>query len=189
MQILSFKEALKKIDFEELSRLESKVYKVFGSEYCHEGAWSLQNFLYPLPDKSDLSFVLIEKNGLCAFTVGYEFTKNWGHISRVAVDPDFQGQGLGYKIVLEQINKMLKKGIKLITVENVSTNLKAENLYKKTGFYIIEDINILNLYIKLRKRTPDEYSGNERMQSVLVNISDELNLLEFLKNLDNERIK
>lgn len=59
-----------------------------------------------------------------------------GHITNIAVHPEYRGIGVG-KMIMEALIKVAKgEGVKSMTLEVRRTNLIALNLYKKYGFAI-----------------------------------------------------
>lgn len=59
-----------------------------------------------------------------------------GHITNVAVHPEFRGSGIGSKLVENLIDLAKKEGISSMTLEVRKSNLIAQGLYKKYGFEI-----------------------------------------------------
>lgn len=68
--------------------------------------------------------------------VGIWFIVDEGHITNVAVHSDYRGQKIGDKLV-EGLVKMSKENkIVSMTLEVRTSNIVAQNLYKKYGFKI-----------------------------------------------------
>ena len=57
-----------------------------------------------------------------------------GHITNIAVHPDYRGQGIGNIILNSMINICNEKCVKAMTLEVRASNIAAQNLYKKYGF-------------------------------------------------------
>lgn len=57
-----------------------------------------------------------------------------GHITNIAVHPDFRGQGIGSKLVDSLVEKSKTFGCNALTLEVRSSNIVAQNLYEKFGF-------------------------------------------------------
>lgn len=57
-----------------------------------------------------------------------------GHITNVAVHPEFRGNGIGSLLIEELIVIAKKEGVLRMTLEVRKSNLVAQSLYKKFGF-------------------------------------------------------
>lgn len=57
-----------------------------------------------------------------------------GHITNIAVHPNYRGNGIGSKLVESLINNSNSWYINSLTLEVRSSNIVAQNLYKKYGF-------------------------------------------------------
>lgn len=69
--------------------------------------------------------------------VGYQIstsTPMGGHLARLAVLPEYQGQGIGYVLVRDMLSKFVHRGAVSITVNTQQDNLVSLKLYKKMGF-------------------------------------------------------
>jgi len=84
-------------------------------------------------DKKDAVIYLILKDGVIVGDVSYEKrNKDKAHISGLAIDPNFQGMGIGreaVKLVLKDL-----KGVKVIELATHPDNEKALKLYSSFGF-------------------------------------------------------
>jgi ribosomal-protein-alanine N-acetyltransferase len=56
------------------------------------------------------------------------------HITTIAVDPDYQGQKIGERILLELLQEGIAQGARRATLEVRENNRTAQNLYRKFGF-------------------------------------------------------
>ncbi|MGG7176866.1 ribosomal protein S18-alanine N-acetyltransferase [Clostridium paraputrificum] len=59
-----------------------------------------------------------------------------GHITNIAVHPDFRGQGIGRNLVEGLIEHSKNWGCYALTLEVRASNITAQNLYKKCGFTV-----------------------------------------------------
>jgi len=62
-----------------------------------------------------------------------------GHLARLAVDPDYQNQGLATRLVEDLLDIFQEHGIVEVTVNTQSDNKASLELYKKFGFVLQED--------------------------------------------------
>jgi ribosomal-protein-alanine N-acetyltransferase len=69
--------------------------------------------------------------------VAFEWTELYqqhAHITRLAVHPDYQGQGIGRQLIYQAIVDALSAGADLITLNTQETNQRSRALYKRFGF-------------------------------------------------------
>lgn len=69
--------------------------------------------------------------------VGYQLStlyQQHGHLARLAVAPEFQGQGIGSALLEALIRQFLKRGVHILTVNTQSTNKRSQALYARYGF-------------------------------------------------------
>ena len=59
-----------------------------------------------------------------------------GHLARLAVHPQAQGQGIGYAIVHDTLTRFLRRGDTQVTVNTQNNNHASLALYHKAGFRI-----------------------------------------------------
>jgi ribosomal protein S18 acetylase RimI-like enzyme len=74
--------------------------------------------------------------------LGYQVstTSTWGaHLARLAVDPGWQGKGIGYAIVADLIRQTSKRGYPRFTVNTQEDNLRSIRLYQRLGFVLTGD--------------------------------------------------
>lgn len=104
-------------------------------QICFTEAWSLDSFKYEMSENKFARYYVSETEdkkivGYC----GLWHILDEGHITNVAVKPEFRGKGLAQEIVAMLIEKSMKLGIKTFTLEARKSNQPAINLYKKFGF-------------------------------------------------------
>ncbi len=71
--------------------------------------------------------------------VGYQIstaTPIGGHLARLAVLPNIQGQGIGYTLVQDLLNQFHRRGARKVTVNTQKDNLASLALYQKLGFQL-----------------------------------------------------
>jgi ribosomal-protein-alanine N-acetyltransferase len=69
--------------------------------------------------------------------VGYQIstaTAMGGHLARLAVKPDFQGQGIGYALLRDMLLQFKRRGAVEVSVNTQHDNLISLSLYHKAGF-------------------------------------------------------
>ncbi len=61
------------------------------------------------------------------------------HLARLAVQPELQGKGLGYALVLDLLNRLDRLGIWSVTVNTQHDNHSSQALYQRLGFSFTGD--------------------------------------------------
>jgi|BioPla2DNA2_1021312.scaffolds.fasta_scaffold09013_6 ribosomal-protein-alanine N-acetyltransferase len=98
--------------------------------------WSRYAFLAELcENKRARYFVACEKEqGKVVGYVGIWLVLNEGHITTIAVHPDYRRKGIGKKLMLAAIEFAESSGVDAVTLEVRVSNTGAQNLYKQIGF-------------------------------------------------------
>lgn len=69
--------------------------------------------------------------------VGYQLSTQYrqsGHLARLAVLPEYQGQGIGGVMLDDLIRRLLQRSIRTLTVNTQSSNIRSQRLYQRYGF-------------------------------------------------------
>ena len=69
--------------------------------------------------------------------VAYEWCELYGqhaHLTRLAVHPKYQGQGIGAQLLRQAIVDAIKAGANLITLNTQESNYRSRGLYERFGF-------------------------------------------------------
>ena len=100
---------------------------------CFEHHWSKEEFKKEL--KNDVARYLVAKiDDKVVGYIGIWFVIDEGHITNVAVHPDYRGYKIGDKLVKEMVELCKENKIVAMTLEVRVSNIVAQNLYKKYGF-------------------------------------------------------
>ena len=96
--------------------------------------WSKQAFLSELLE-NDRAYYLVAKVGDRAVGyIGVWLIAGEGHITNVAVHPDYRGQGIGRRLLLAIEEIALARGHRRMTLEVRTSNTVAQHLYRKLGY-------------------------------------------------------
>jgi ribosomal protein S18 acetylase RimI-like enzyme len=89
--------------------------------------------------------------------IGFTAFLGWGHIDRVAVEPSFQGQGLGLRLTRFATDRLVRLGARRIGLSTQVSNEPARRMYEKLGF-----VRQLATDYRLYGRWLDERSERQR---------------------------
>lgn len=110
---------------------------------CYANPWkyhSMENEL-KLPFAFHYKFIINSK--IAGYSFCSIFLDNL-QINNFCIDQKYQNKGNGYAFLKSLIEEARNKGVKIITLEVDTKNLKALNLYEKFGFQ--KDRTIKNFY-------------------------------------------
>lgn len=103
---------------------------------CMPVPWSRQSF-WEEASHTDAYYLIardVDRDNLIVAYAGCWVLANEGHITNVAVDPDYQGQGLGRRLMNELTSRAKALGVDSMTLEVRPSNTVAINLYTSLGF-------------------------------------------------------
>jgi ribosomal-protein-alanine N-acetyltransferase len=112
-------------DFPALVALDEAAFDPLWRYVSQTFAHALENLPY---------FVVAE---LAGQTIGYLFSSQQGdrgHLIRVAVHPDYQGCGIGARLLTEAIEFFRTEGAKVVTLNTQKDNTISQRLYRRFGF-------------------------------------------------------
>jgi len=96
-------------------------------------SWSYESIKKELNNKF-AKYVVAKINNIVIGFGGVWLILDEGHITNIAVHPEYRGIGAGDMIVEALIELCKLEGIKSMTLEVRVSNIIAQNLYKKHGF-------------------------------------------------------
>lgn len=112
-------------DLNEIVDLDSRAFK---------GLWQNSKIELLKALKQSTIATVFEREGRI---LGYQFSTGsaWGgHLARLAVEPEFQGEGIGTLLVSDLIRNLSRRGYHRITVNTQGDNVMSHRLYRKLGF-------------------------------------------------------
>lgn len=112
-------------DFSALVALDEAAFDPLWHNASQTFARALENLPY---------FVVAE---LAGQTVGYLRSSRQGdrgHLNRIAVHPDYQGHGIGARLLAEAIEFFRTEKVKVITLNTQKDNAVSQRLYRHFGF-------------------------------------------------------
>lgn len=82
-------------------------------------------------------YVVMSDGKVIAFFGFFNTDIHEAEVTNIAVSPDYQGNGLGNKIITYMLNKAKEMNIHKIFLETRDGNFRARSLYEKFGFSLI----------------------------------------------------
>ena len=96
--------------------------------------WSPYAFVSELRDNEYARYFCLELAGRVIGYMGLWFILDEGHITNVAIAPDYRGRGWGEYLMRSVMKLMLKEGMERMTLEVRLSNKAAQKLYERLGF-------------------------------------------------------
>jgi ribosomal protein S18 acetylase RimI-like enzyme len=66
--------------------------------------------------------------------IGVTHFRGWGHLDRIAIRPDVQGQGLGRETLHFAVKRMVARGARRVGLSTQGENERSRRLYETVGF-------------------------------------------------------
>ncbi|MBN2260104.1 MAG: ribosomal protein S18-alanine N-acetyltransferase [Clostridiales bacterium] len=98
--------------------------------------WSKNAFYQEIAENNAAFYFVISFNKKLIGYMGIWKIFDEGHITNIALDNEYRGQGLSKKLLAHVIEKMTDKGVIHYTLEVRESNQVAQNLYKGFGFSV-----------------------------------------------------
>ena len=105
-------------------------------EACFPDPWSADSITFELTENPHAFYVVAELEGKVVGYAGLWWIVDEGHITNVAVLPDYRGMHIGEGIMNVLIGHTGSEGIRHHTLEVRPSNDAARRLYEKMGFRI-----------------------------------------------------
>ena len=119
---------IEKMDFKDISDILNIETLCYGEHH-----WSRDSFVSELNNKIS-SYYCAKIDSKAIGYIGFWKIIDEAHITNLSVHPDFQGQKIAHKLLLQMIEECYKDKIKFITLEVRTSNARAIGLYEKFGF-------------------------------------------------------
>lgn len=101
---------------------------------CFSAPWSEESFRKEITENRLALYIVAEISGRMVGYAGLWSIVDEGHITNVAVHPDFRRKGIGEALITVLLNHTLENGILSHTLEVRASNDPAISLYSKFGF-------------------------------------------------------
>jgi len=96
--------------------------------------WSRGAFIKEVTENKLAYYMVAEIDGVIVGYAGVWLIVDEGHITNIAVAPEYRGQQIGKKILEKQIQELKKRDILRVTLEVRASNKVAIELYRSFGF-------------------------------------------------------
>lgn len=118
-------EVMRRRHLRSVLRIESKVYP---------RPWSLSFFMSELALRGSRSYTVAKIRGGVVGYSGLMLAADEGHITTIAVDPEWHRHHIGTRLLLDMARFSLRRGIRHMTLEVRVSNHGAQALYRRFGF-------------------------------------------------------
>ena len=96
--------------------------------------WSLGLYVSELSRGDDRVYIVGSVGGRLVGYGGCLLVQEDGHITTLAVDPDWQGRSVGSRLLLALCRQAISRGAQNLTLEVRMSNEEAKALYRRFGF-------------------------------------------------------
>ncbi len=134
--------------------------------------WSRDSFVRELAYNSVAYYVGYKLEGRLVGYAGIWIVEDEGHITNIAVCPEYRGQGIGTSLIRALIQLAQQAQVRVMTLEVRCSNKVAQRLYKREGFQVVA----------VRKQY---YSDNLEDALVMVKVLDERRTSDERVNFGN----
>jgi ribosomal-protein-alanine N-acetyltransferase len=129
---------------ERLKQMNNFIVKPFTEEYIDRVTqidklsftipWSRESFLRELENNNNANYIVLFKDDILIAYAGIWLILDEGHITNVAVHPNYRMQGAGTCLMNSLIEICHNNNITSMTLEVRKSNVEALKLYKKYNF-------------------------------------------------------
>lgn len=109
-------------------RIESRVYP---------RPWSAGLFLSELAQKTSRTYLVARHGSRVVGYAGIMMLGDEGHVTNIAVDPDFHRYKVGTRLMLALLDEARERGSRAVTLEVRKSNLSAQAMYRSFGFQTV----------------------------------------------------
>lgn len=96
--------------------------------------WSLGLFMGELAMPATREYLVARVGAQVVGFAGMMVVIDDGHVTTISVDPEWQGLGIGTRLLLQLARRGIERGVRQITLEVRVGNDRAQSLYRAFGF-------------------------------------------------------
>nr|WP_186428955.1 ribosomal protein S18-alanine N-acetyltransferase [Clostridium sp. BSD9I1] len=108
------------------------IYEI--STLCFPISWSITSIKGELTSNTHARYVVAVENDIVVGFAGLWIIVDEGHVTNIAVHPDFRRKGIGTLLMDKLMFISKNENLIGLTLEVRKSNLSAQNLYKQFGF-------------------------------------------------------
>lgn len=103
---------------------------------CFTIPWSKESFIHELINDKLTRYICARAGNKAIAYIGMWKIYDEGHVTNIAVHPQYRRKGIGGKLISHLISIAQKEKIEKMTLEVRKSNIAAQKLYIKNGFEI-----------------------------------------------------
>ena len=100
----------------------------------HPRPWSLSLFMSEMALRSSRAYYVARVDGLVVGYAGLMMNCDEGHITTIAVDPNWHRRKIGTRLLLVVAREAIRRGARALTLEVRMGNRGAQEMYRTFGF-------------------------------------------------------
>lgn len=100
----------------------------------HPRPWSLSLFMSEMALRTSRAYFVARVDGFVVGYAGLMMSADEGHITTVAVDPNWHRRKIGTRLMLVTAREGIRRGARALTLEVRMSNKAAQELYRAFGF-------------------------------------------------------
>ena len=121
-------ETMKEGDLKEVAEIEKELFS---------DAWSYEQFLYEIKDNPFSHFYVLRLDNEIVGYLGLNILFERAEISVIAIKKNYEGRGLGYKLLKKAIYEAIGQECEVLSLEVRVSNQRALKLYRRNGFELM----------------------------------------------------
>jgi ribosomal-protein-alanine N-acetyltransferase len=100
----------------------------------HPRPWSLSLFMSEMALRTSRAYYVARVDGFVVGYAGLMMSADEGHITTIAVDPNWHRRKIGTRLMLVVAREAIRRGARALTLEVRVSNKAAQELYRTFGF-------------------------------------------------------
>ena len=100
----------------------------------HPRPWSLSLFMSEMALRTSRAYYVARVDGLVVGYAGLMMSADEGHVTTIAVDPNWHRRKIGTRLMLVVAREAIRRGASALTLEVRMSNKAAQELYRAFGF-------------------------------------------------------